>query len=70
MRSKRVKVERAGINLKVEGSSRTASLGFPLKIVSSYGATYGFATCEADAQRQLANLRKCLEQHPHYNFPR
>lgn len=55
------------ITLRVEGSATTSCLGFPLKIVSSYGSIYGLATDESDAYRQIKAQKYVLSKRPAYH---
>jgi hypothetical protein len=55
------------IQLDIQASCTTARFGFPLKLVTRWGATYGLATDEAHAQRQIRALQVQLENHPRYD---
>jgi len=54
------------IQLEIQASCTTARFGFPLKLVTPWGATYSLATDEAHAQRQIRALQVQLENHPRY----
>ena len=54
------------IALEIRGSATTASLGFPLKVVTPSGTRVAIATDEAHAHRIIDGFRRDLANSPHY----
>ena len=63
-----MRFRRPTIVLEIRGSATTASLGFPLKVVTPSGTRVALATDEAEAHRTLTGLRRDLANSPHYAY--